>query len=519
MDKPQILWADDEIDLLKPHILFLNEKGYEVATATNGNDAVDMISKKRFDIVFLDENMPGPSGIQTLSKIKALVPELPVVMVTKSEDEGIMEAAIGSKIADYLIKPVNPNQLLLALKKNLEQRRIITEKTNLNYQQEFRNIGMTLNEKLNAAEWTDIYRKLVYWELQLENIQDKSMYDILAMQKNEAGLQFSRFVEQNYLKWLRQPDDKTPLLSHQVFRKKVIPAVESSEVPVFFILIDNLRFDQWKIIQPYLNEYFNSEDESAYYSILPTATQYARNALFAGLMPSEIEKRFPKMWMYDDDDEGKNQHEEFFLAEQLKMYGKNIPFSYTKITDIEKGKQLPEMVNQMYSNKLNVVVYNFVDMLSHARTDMKVIRELAEEEKAYRSITRSWFEHSPLLEAIKKMAEKPCRIIITTDHGTIRVKEPSKIIGDRNTNTNLRYKQGKNLSYEKKDVLEIRNPADAYLPKVNVSTAYVFVKHDKFFAYPNNFNYYVNHYRDTFQHGGISPEEMIIPYCMLKSKS
>lgn len=519
MDKPQILWADDEIDLLKPHILFLNEKGYDVSTATNGNDAVDMISKKRFDIVFLDENMPGPSGIQTLSKIKSIVPELPVVMVTKSEDEGIMEEAIGSKIADYLIKPVNPNQLLLALKKNLEQRRIITEKTNLNYQQEFRNIGMTLSEKLSAAQWTDIYRKLVYWELELENIQDKSMYDILAMQKNEAGLQFSRFVEQNYLKWLRQPDEHTPLMSHQLFRKKVIPAVEASEVPLFFILIDNLRFDQWKTIQPFLNDFFITEEESTYYSILPTATQYARNALFAGLMPSEIEKRFPKMWVYDDDEEGKNMHEEFFLSEQLKMYGKNIPFSYTKITDIEKGKQLPEMVNQLYMNKLNVVVYNFVDMLSHARTDMKVIRELAEEEKAYRSITRSWFEHSPLLEAIKKMSEKPCRIIITTDHGTIRVKEPSKIIGDRNTNTNLRYKQGKNLSYEKKDVLEIKNPADAYLPKVNVSTAYVFIKHDKFFAYPNNFHYYVNHYRDTFQHGGISPEEMIIPYSVMKAKS
>ncbi len=519
MEKPQILWADDEIDLLKPHILFLSEKGYDVSTATNGNDAVELISKKRFDIVFLDENMPGPSGIQTLSKIKSLVPELPVVMVTKSEDEGIMEEAIGSKIADYLIKPVNPNQLLLALKKNLEQRRIITEKTNLNYQQEFRNIGMTLSEKLNANQWADIYRKLVYWELELENIQDKSMYDILAMQKNEAGLQFSRFVEQNYLKWLRQPEDNAPLMSHQLFRKKVFPLVESSEVPVFFILIDNLRFDQWKTIQPFLNDFFNAEEESTYYSILPTATQYARNALFAGLMPSEIEKRFPKMWVYDDDEEGKNQHEEFFLAEQMKMYGKSIPFSYTKITDIEKGKQLTEMVNQMFRNKLNVIVYNFVDMLSHARTDMKVIRELAEEEKAYRSITRSWFEHSPLLEAIKKMSEKPCRIIITTDHGTIRVKEPSKVIGDRNTNTNLRYKQGKNLSYEKKDVLEIKSPAEAYLPKVNVSTTYVFIKHDKFFAYPNNFNYYVNHYRDTFQHGGISPEEMIIPYCVLKSKS
>lgn len=513
-----ILWVDDEIDLLRPHILFLNEKGYEVTTATNGNDAIDLITKSRFDIVFLDENMPGPSGIQTLGKIKTVVPEIPVVMVTKSEDEGIMEEAIGSKIADYLIKPVNPNQLLLTLKKNLEQLRIITEKTNLSYQQEFRNIGMTLNEKLSAEEWTEVYKKLIYWELELENIQDKSMYDILAMQKNEAGLQFSRFVEQNYLKWLRQPDDKTPVLSHQIFKKKVIPVIDQSEVPVFLVLIDNLRFDQWKVIQPLIGNYFNLNEESAYFSILPTATQYARNAFFAGLMPSEIEKRFPKMWFNDDEDEGKNLNEEFFLAEQFKMYGKQVKFSYIKITDLDKGKLLADNVSQLMQNKLNVIVYNFVDMLSHARTDMKVIRELAEDESAYRSITRSWFEHSPLFDFLQKLSENPCRLIITTDHGTIRVKEPSKVIGDRNTNTNLRYKQGKNLSYEKKDVLEIKNPADALLPRLKLSSTYIFIKHDKFFAYPNNFNYYVNHYRNTFQHGGISPEEMIIPFCLMGSK-
>ncbi len=518
MEKPQILWADDEIDLLKPHILFLNEKGYEVSTATNGNDAVELISKKRFDIVFLDENMPGPSGIQTLSKIKSIVPELPVVMVTKSEDEGIMEEAIGSKIADYLIKPVNPNQLLLALKKNLEQRRIITEKTNLNYQQEFRNIGMTLNEKLDAFEWADIYRKLVYWELELENIQDKSMYDILAMQKNEAGLQFSRFVEQNYLKWLRQPDDKTPILSHQLFRKKVIPSTEASEVPVFFILIDNLRYDQWKVIHPFLNDFFNTEEESIYYSILPTATQYARNALFAGLMPSEIEKRFPKMWVYDDDEEGKNLHEEFFLAEQFKMYGKNIPFSYTKITDIDKGKQLPEMINQLFRNKLNVIVYNFVDMLSHARTEMEVLKELAGDEMSYRSITASWFEHSPLHQALKKIADKNIKLVLATDHGSVRVKSPCKVVGDKQTTTNLRYKHGRNLNYEPKEVLAFRDPREAGLPVPTVNSSYIFAKEDGFLCYPNNYNHYVNYYRNTFQHGGVSLEEMIVPVIKMQSK-
>lgn len=518
MDRPSILWADDEIDLLKPHVLFLQDKGYDVITTNNGQDALDLIKKQNFEIVFLDENMPGLSGIETLVRLKNIKPDVPVIMITKSEDEGIMEQAIGSKIADYLIKPVNPNQILLCIKKNLDNKRLISEKTTSDYQQEFRSIGMALNDKMNHAAWADIYKKLVYWELELEKTRDQGMYEILTMQKNEANLQFSRFVENNYLKWLKNPDDNAPVMSHLLFKKKVFPVIEKSSVPVFFILIDNLRYDQFKVIQHILNEYFVPETEDTYYSILPTATQYARNALFAGLLPSEIEKRFPKLWFNDDDEGGKNLHEEEFLNDQLQRFRQAYKFSYTKVTNLDAGKNMIDAVPNMFQNKLNVIVYNFVDMLSHARTDMQVIRELADDESAYRSITHSWFEHSPLLEALKRIAEKPARVIITTDHGTIRVKEPSKIIGDRTTNTNLRYKQGKNLNYEKKDVLEIKNPSDAFLPRINVSQTFVFIKHDKFFAYPNNYNHYVNHYRNTFQHGGISPEEMIIPFSVMRSK-
>lgn len=517
MDKITILWADDEIDLLKPHILFLTEKGYDVTTATNGRDALDLVQKKEYDIIFLDENMPGLSGLETLMQIKNIRAEIPVVMITKSEAEEIMEQAIGSKIADYLIKPVNPNQILLSIKKNLDNKRLISEKTNQNYQQEFRQIGMTLGDKLSWPEWVDVYKKLVYWEIELEKSQDLGMYDILTMQKSEANQQFSKFVENNYLNWLKNPDT-APLLSHHLMRKKVFPLVDQSEEPVFLMLIDNLRYDQWKVIQPILLELFKTVDEDLYCSILPTATQYARNSIFAGMMPSEIEKRFPNLWSNDDDEGGKNLHEEEFLADQLQRLRKTYKFSYTKVTNIDGGKNLVEQIPNLYQNKLNVIVYNFVDMLSHARTDMQVIRELAEDEKAYRSITKSWLEHSPLLDALKRIAERPCKVVITTDHGTIRVKEASKLIGDRNTNTNLRYKQGKNLNYEKRDVLEIKNPADAFLPRNNVSSAYVFVKGDKFFAYPNNFNYYVNFYKDTFQHGGISTEEMIIPVMTLQSK-
>jgi CheY-like chemotaxis protein len=517
MDKIKILWADDEIDLLRPHIIFLNDKGFQVETANNGNDALDLISNNHFDIVFLDENMPGLSGLETLLRIKNIKPDVPVVMITKNEAEEIMEEAIGSKIADYLIQPVNPNQILLSVKKNLEHRRLISEKTNQNYQQEFRQIGMRLSDRLNWEEWTELYKKIVFWELELENSADKGMYDILKMQKAEANAQFGKFIESNYIGWLKN-NDSAPLMSHHLLRKKLFPVVDNADVPVFFILIDNLRYDQWKTIQPLLSDYFTVLEDETFCSILPTATQYARNAIFAGMMPSDIEKRFPTMWVNDDEEGGKNNHEEDFLADHIKRVQKNYRFSYTKVTNIDAGKQLVDHIPNLYQNKLNVIVYNFVDMLSHARTDMQVIRELAEDEKAYRSITKSWFTHSPLLEALKRMSEKPCKVVIATDHGTIKVNEPSRIVGDKTTNTNLRYKVGKSLNYEKRDVMEVKNPADAMLPKMNMSTSYVFIKGDKFFAYPNNYNYYVNFYRDTFQHGGISPEEMIIPVITLKSK-
>ena len=516
-EKIKIFWVDDEIDLLKPHILFLKEKGYDVVTENNGEDAIETIKENSFDIMFLDENMPGISGLETLSRIKTLKPELPVVMITKSEEEHIMEQAIGSKIADYLIKPVNPNQILLSIKKNLDDKRLISEKTTSAYQQEFRQIGMTLNERLSYTEWADIYKKLIYWELELEKSKDQSMYEVLNLQKAEANHLFSRFIENNYVDWLQKPDHG-PVQSHSLFKKKVLPFVDSTEDPVFFILIDNLRYDQWKVIQPVIAEYFKVIDEESYYSILPTATQYARNAIFSGLMPSEIEKRFPKLWSNDEEEGGKNLHEEEFLNDQIQRFRKTYKASYTKITNNTAGKALTENISNLFVNKLNVIVYNFVDMLSHARTEMEVIRELADDEAAYRSITLSWFRYSPLWEAMKKLAEKNVKLVITTDHGTVRVKEPCKIIGDKNTNTNLRYKQGKNLNYEKKEVLEIRNPADAFLPRTHLSTSFVFAKEDKFFAYPNNYNYYVSYYRDTFQHGGISMEEMIIPYITLTSK-
>lgn len=510
----KILWADDEIELLKPHVLFLESKGYSVKTVTSGLDAIDELAEQDFDLVFLDENMPGLTGLEALERIKEKNSSLPVIMITKSEEEHIMEEAIGSKIADYLIKPVNPNQILLSIKKNLDSKRLVSEKTNTSYQQEFREIGMRLGDRLDWREWVEMYQKLVYWDLQMDASSDDSMKEILEMQKSEANQQFSKYINEYYAEWIMGVD--APEMSHTILKNKLKPHLD--EGPVYLMVIDNLRYDQWKVLQPILSEFFTSKTEEIYYSILPTATQYARNALFAGLMPSAIEKKFPKLWKNDEDEGGKNLHEREFLEDNLKRMGYNGKFSYHKITNLNAGKKLVDNFTNLQNNDLNVIVYNFVDMLSHARTDMEVIRELAEDESAYRSLTQSWFEHSPLFDIMKRISELGGKMVITTDHGTVRVTEPSKIVGDKNTSTNLRYKHGRNLSYNEKDVLEARDPGKIGLPTPHLTSAYVFATDTKYFVYPNNYNHFVKFYNETFQHGGISLEEVLIPWVVLEGK-
>lgn len=411
---------------------------------------------------------------------------------------------------------MNPSQILLAVKKILDNKRLVTEKTSLNYQQEFRKISMAFQDVMNHEQWADIYKKLVFWELQMD--ENQGMAEVLDMQKSEANTSFAKFIIRNYESWLNDPKADKPLLSHQLMKRKVFPELGKGK-PVFVILIDNLRFDQWKVIEPVLSEFFTIDSEDHYYSILPTTTAYARNAIFSGQLPAEMAKTNPEIWVGEDEEEGKNNFEDEFLAKQLRRNNIQVKMSYHKIKNLEEGRNLADTVNNLFKNDLNVIVYNFVDMLSHARTDMAMVRELAPDESAYRSITKSWFLHSPLIDILKKIAEKNVRVVITTDHGTIRVKRPFKIIGDRSVNTNLRYKQGKNLGYEGDKIFQVLKPDRLYLPKLNVSTSYVFATEDQFFAYPNNFNYYVNLYKDTFQHGGVSMEEMIIPIIFLNSKN
>ncbi len=509
-----LLWVDDEIELLKAYVIFLEKKEYEVVTATNGQDALDLCRERSFDLIFLDENMPGLSGLETLSRIKEINSTIPVVMVTKSEEENIMNQAIGSKIADYLIKPVNPNQIFLTLKKHLHKREIEAEVTNTGYQQDFSKIGMQINDSYTLEDWKEVYKRLVYWELELSDTGSE-MSEMLNMQKAEANNEFAKFVRKNYLQWVSSSEER-PLMSPDVFKKMIFPLLNSGE-KVFLVVFDNFRYDQWREISKELADDFVF-DEQLYLSILPTATQYARNAIFSGLMPSQIAQMYPNLWVDEDEEEGKNLNEAPLIQTQLDRYRRKDTFSYFKLNNSSDSEKIVERFKNLMGNDLNVLVINFIDMLSHARTESRMVRELASDERAYRSITASWFHNSPVRDLFKELAKTDARIIITTDHGSIRVNNPVKVIGDKNTNTNLRYKLGKNLSYNPKQVYELKTPKAAFLPSPNISTAYIFAQNDDFFAYPNNYNYYVNYYRNTFQHGGISMEEMLVPLVTMKSK-
>jgi len=513
-----ILWVDDEIESLQSQKLFLENKGYDVQTLTNGFEAIDFVRDHAVDVVLLDETMPGITGLETLQKIKEVNSQVPVVLITKNETENLMDDAIGSQITDYLIKPVNPNQVLLSLKKIIDNKRLVSEKTNTAYQQQFRNLFMALNSNPDYNEWMDIYKKLVYWELEMEKSESPEMREVLQSQKQEANTEFFKFISRNYADWLNPKAADAPVMSHDLFKRKVLPHIEKG-VPTFFVLIDNLRYDQWKTIQPIFAETFRILEEETFYSILPTATQYSRNAICAGMLPIDIEKKYPQQWKNDDDEGGKNLFEEEFFRGQLKRLNRDdIKFSYTKVVNHNDGQQLVNNIHNHLRNDLNIIIYNFVDMLSHARTEMEVLKELAADERSYRSITRSWFEHSPLYQALKKIADKKINLVLATDHGSVRVKTPYKVIGDKQTTANLRYKHGRNLNYESREVLAFRDPREAGLPVPTVNSSFIFAKEDSFLCYPNNYNYYVNYYRNTFQHGGVSLEEMIIPFVKMVNK-
>lgn len=517
MTKVKILWADDEIDLLKPQLFFLEKKGYEVVQVTNGHDALDVLANDNsIEVVFLDESMPGITGLETLEKLRETNKTVPVVMITKNEAEDLMEQAIGSEINDYLIKPVNPNQILLSLKKIIDNKRLVSQKTASSYQQDFRTISMDISSSLDREGWNNLYKRIIDWEIKLDNSDNEGMRDILDMQKKEANKEFGRFIDNQYEDWIN--NDSGPIMSHNLLKTNLFPEM-AADKPNVLVLFDNLRFDQWRTIEPIVNEQFRVIEEKTFYSILPTSTQYSRNAIFAGMTPLEIQKHYPQYWLNDNEAGGKNQYESELLEKQItKVIKKDIKWSYFKVRNAQDAKSLQDQVHNFGQNDLTVIVYNFIDMLSHARTEMEVLKELASDEKAYRSLTKAWFINSPIWNSLQQLANKDIKLFITTDHGTIRVSQPSKVLADRETTTNLRYKVGKNLKYQKSDVYTLPDPKTLSLPRPNISSRYIFAKEDKFFLYPNNYGKYNRLYNDTFQHGGISMEEIICPFVTLESR-
>jgi DNA-binding response OmpR family regulator len=517
--KNRILWIDDEIELLRSNILFLEDKGYSVDKATNGEDAIEMVRKKDFDLIFLDEMMAGMGGLKTLAILKDIQPNVPVVMVTKNETETLMEDAIGAKISDYLLKPVNPNQILLVLKKFLEGRRIKGETLSRDYIQEFNRISAEMMEDLNYKDWIDINQQMTQWEMELDEHPELGLKETLYAQRKECNAEFCRFFERNYLEWIHQKKPG-PIFSNQVVESCVIPELENTK-SIFFFVIDCLRLDQWMLMERKLYDYFKISKEY-YFGMIPSATPYARNAIFSGLFPSEIEKHYPDLWARGEDDENsKNNYEKEFLEKllQRKRVKLRNEVKYVKILEADFGKGIESKISTYSNNHLNAIVVNFVDILAHSRSDNAVLKEIAPDEAAYRSLTDSWFEHSTLFSMFKILsAQKNIKIIVTTDHGSIRCLRGAKVLGDKETSTNLRYKYGRNVKCDDRQAIFIRNPQDYMLPRRGGIVNYVITKEDFYFVYPTDYHYYLNHYKNTFQHGGISMEELILPVITLDPK-
>lgn len=514
----RILWADDEIDLLKPYILFLEAKGYKVIPATDGQEALDILEKEKADIIFLDENMPGLNGLETLTRVKVKYPSIPVIMITKSEEENIMEQAIGSKISDYLIKPVNPNQILLVLKKHLDKDRLVTQTSAMTYQQEFRELSMRINENLSWEEWIDLYKNIVHWEIELSSSNDSSIFEILKDQKEQANERFSKFYQSNYREWVNDKTDQSPIMSHKVLSKYVFPLLKEKKRPIFLLVLDNFRFDQWRALKPMIEQQLFVQKEDIYYTILPTTTQYARNALFSSLMPLDIKINYPQYWIDEDKEGNKNQYEPDLLEDNLRRHRIKASMTYHKVLNVAYGMKMLDILPNFMQNDLNVIVYNFIDMLSHARTESDLVRELAADENAYRSVTQTWFEHSPLLEVLKYLSDKDVDVFITTDHGSVKVNHPVKVKSNKEASVNLRYKIGRLLDFDPREVYDVKNPSEIKLPSLSIMSPMIFARANDYFVYPNNYNQYVSYYMNTFQHGGISMEECLVPLIHLTKK-
>ena len=515
--KGKILWVDDEIELLRPHIIFLEEKGYDITPVTNAEDAISLIHENKYDLILLDEMLNGMDGLTALNKIKDINPFLPIIMITKSEEEMIMNEALGGRIADYLTKPVNPSQIFLSCKKILESKKIEGERISRDYTAEFSKISQALLSPLTWEEWIQLYLRLTDWEVELDDHPGLGLRQTLLDQKRDCNIEFGKFIEKNYEQWINNGD--RPVLSTDIVSRYILPLIKE-EKRTFLIIIDNMRADQWRSMESMLYPYFNIYKDY-YYSILPTATPYSRNSIFSGMFPGEIEQHFSEFWTSGSEDESShNRYEDVLMKEQLKRLCVEMKpeFKYIKILDMKHARNATKNIVSYSRLPLVALVVNFVDFLAHSRSDSQVLREIAPDEAAYRSLTKSWFEHSEVFKILKKLSELGNTVILTSDHGSIRSMRGVKVLGDRETSTNLRYKYGKNIKCDAKHAINIPNPERYKLPVHSMNTNYLIAKEDFYFVYPTDYHRYLNYYKDSLQHGGVSMEEMILPVIKLEPK-
>lgn len=517
MDRKRILWVDDEIEQLRPHIILLGERGYQVETASNGEDAVDMAADGGYDLILLDQVMPGADGLSTLERIREVAPSVPVVMVTKSEEEELMEEAIGKRVTDFLTKPVNPSQVLSACKKIIEGKSIVEKKLPQDYVAQSNQLRSLLFAGPHWRDWIEIHRILSEWDLELDRHKEAGLDQAQRDQRREFNLEFGKYIETWYPRWLR--DEDPPPLSVDLVANYLYPLLASRR-QVFFIVVDCMRLDQWLSIEPLLTDYFELKRDY-YYSIIPTATPYSRNAIFSGLFPSEIAQFYPGLWSEGADEErSRNRYEKELLDNQLRKMGLKFKLEpkYVKVVKASEGEELVQKVASFAQIPLVSLVVNFLDLLTHGRSESELLKELAPDESAFRSVMRSWFEHSTLFEILRFLSKRDFVVVLTTDHGSILGTRGTRAYGKRDTSTNLRYKYGDNLNCDPKEAILIRDPTEYKLPKLNISTNYIVAKEDYYFVYPTHYHEYLSRYRNSFQHGGISLEEMILPVITLKPR-
>ena len=517
-DKRKILWADDEIDLLRAHHRFLDDKGYVVTPVSNGKDAIALIAQEPFDIVLLDEMMPGLDGLSTLEQIKMIDPNVPVVMITKNEEEHLMNEAIGRRINDYLTKPVNPSQIFMACKKILDSRQIRQSQAGQNYVSKANEIREQLSGEITWQTWINVHRRLCEWDIEIARLRDAGLSQMIEDQRRECNHEFGRFIGRDYATWIAEENDSPPL-SVDVVPEFVVPYLEQGR-QVFFIVVDCLRLDHWMVMEPQLAEYFNIK-RSYHYSVLPTATPFSRNAIFSGLFPNEIARKYGDIWHNADENEHSlNRNEHQYIDDQVADMGVELkPGShYVKVLDTGEAQGLTRKVPSLKKWPLVSVVYNFLDMLVHGRAQSDLLKEMAPNEIAFRALVQTWFGNSSLFETLKAISRTDAVVVLTTDHGSVRGTRASVVHGDRDTSSNLRYKYGRNLRSEDKDALMIKDPEAYGLPSGGLGSNFVIAKEDFYFVYPTNFNQYQRQYKDSFQHGGISLEEMVLPVAIMEPK-